>query len=443
MHVAQDSRRFQFWFCIIVCLLASSGCATGSRTVSGVPVTDLKKELESGDIRLTCELPCAFAFGVNSTKMKELHDKALWYELAETVVRIGLCEDLAYYYLGRSAEGLGYIKGARTYYGLANTKTIHKCSGKLCEGFIFPRDIFSALDRLPGSDKIPSIVMNNNANTQTAENDQAITFTSDNTNSTKHDKTILVFGANSDFHNDIEALKNEKISKDSFESDSEYRQRKSRYIDMGRQSKAYRIVLDINNVDNKNDKLVHFDPDKGTINIVLPKISPSRISMYVNGKKTNQQLHYSFVEVEALNKNLSTYTAKNRLGTEIKVLDISKTSYGIAVLSRASSNYYENPGQTFSVRASKEDAKMLLEGGTVALEVIFDHSYPQVDDGKNPYLLTELEESSPSFDMPVHTKNSRYAIPVRLLAVSIQDKEGVEVFRDIGRQIDTKATRDY
>ena len=36
------------------------------------------------------------------------------------VIRIGFPDDLAWYYLGRSAEELGHLEAARTYYARSN-----------------------------------------------------------------------------------------------------------------------------------------------------------------------------------------------------------------------------------------------------------------------------------------------------------------------------------
>lgn len=70
-----------------------------------------------------------------------MHDNALWHDLAIDVINEGFKSDQNYYYLGRSAEGLGYYDAALTYYKLA--KTVYKCNGLVnnCKGLVFPKDI--------------------------------------------------------------------------------------------------------------------------------------------------------------------------------------------------------------------------------------------------------------------------------------------------------------
>ena len=122
--------------------LGSIGCATtGSYTLSGEKIIDVKASLKKGDIRLTCGIGCSGASGYHRRQKKMMHDNALWHDLALKVVNVGFEMDREYYYLGRSAEGLGYFDAALTYYKLA--KTVFKCGGVIdnCDGLVFPRDI--------------------------------------------------------------------------------------------------------------------------------------------------------------------------------------------------------------------------------------------------------------------------------------------------------------
>jgi len=69
-----------------------------------------------------------------------------WRELADLVQRKGINNDLNWYYLGRSAEGLGELELARQYYQRSiehsnSDKASHRCQGvviSLCDGFEFP-----------------------------------------------------------------------------------------------------------------------------------------------------------------------------------------------------------------------------------------------------------------------------------------------------------------
>lgn len=76
----------------------------------------------------------------------ELLAAGQWRELADLVQRKAINNDLAWYYLGRSAEGLGYTDLARTYYQRSLERTnsdkySQRCQGKvmsMCDGFDFP-----------------------------------------------------------------------------------------------------------------------------------------------------------------------------------------------------------------------------------------------------------------------------------------------------------------
>ncbi len=133
----------KYYLLIFFALPMLISCAAGGvRTPSGAPITDVIGALENGEIRLSCDTACSGAWGSVSRKVKELHDNGLWRDLAIETARVGFREDLAYYYLGRSAEGLGYDSAADTYYRLALANR-YKCDGFInnCDGFVFPQDI--------------------------------------------------------------------------------------------------------------------------------------------------------------------------------------------------------------------------------------------------------------------------------------------------------------
>lgn len=123
----------------VICL---SGCATSNHySLAPQASADFQAPLQRGEIRLACRLACSGVFGYNRNKMRELHNNSLWNDLALIVANIGYASDLSYYYLGRSAEGMGYYAASKTYYSLA--KASDKCSGviNVCDGFKFPREI--------------------------------------------------------------------------------------------------------------------------------------------------------------------------------------------------------------------------------------------------------------------------------------------------------------
>jgi tetratricopeptide (TPR) repeat protein len=126
------------------------GCASGGiQSPMGEPLPDVLAALKSGQVRLSCDAACAVSWGVTRHQVKVLHDNELWNHLAIEVSRVGYKVDLAYYYLGRSAEGLGYYNSASIYYNLA-LANIYECDGIIntCDGFVFPRDLRKRLDHI-------------------------------------------------------------------------------------------------------------------------------------------------------------------------------------------------------------------------------------------------------------------------------------------------------
>lgn len=123
--------------------LASSrtGESNAPSTSDGLPGDTPFARFSRGEIIQNCELTCSFSWGNARTQLKNLHDAGHWKELADLVISIGYLKDLPYYYLGRSAEGLGYTNAARQYYAMA--KGSKRCDGILntCSGFEFPKDI--------------------------------------------------------------------------------------------------------------------------------------------------------------------------------------------------------------------------------------------------------------------------------------------------------------
>ena len=251
----------------------------------------------------------------------------------------------------------------------------------------------------------------------------------------------IVFGNNETLVKDIEAMRKEKLAKDGFESNAEYEQRKQRYSDQFRKGKGYRITFDIDNAQNKKDKLVFFNPDTEELRITMPSISRDLIFMDTGGKRNLKWLHHSFVQVASSDHRLKTYKASNRLGASIDVVEMAVTRYGVAVLSQATKDYGKDLRQTFAMHVGKNEARELLEKGKIVLEVVFDPRYPTTDQ-ENPFLLKHNDTHKPTFDRPIDMTDTRYAVPVRLLKTRLLNKTGAEIFSAIGQQVDVDAITD-
>jgi hypothetical protein len=118
------------------------------REAGAEPAAALRK-FALGQERLNCAVSCSWTWGSARRQLKAWHKAQVWSDLGAKVIEISHGNDLAYYYLGASAEGLGYMDAAATYYRLALTAPI-KCDGIFnnCDGFKFPADVEVALKRI-------------------------------------------------------------------------------------------------------------------------------------------------------------------------------------------------------------------------------------------------------------------------------------------------------
>jgi hypothetical protein len=119
---------------------------------------------------------CGFSWGWNKTKLKNMHDNMQWKKLADKVYDLGCGNDLAYYYIGRAAEGLGHgdsaIKNYKHSIYLTNDLSRHRTcrarnpkytesqSKALCSGLSFPKIAKYRLSRM----KQKNVVIKNNNN---------------------------------------------------------------------------------------------------------------------------------------------------------------------------------------------------------------------------------------------------------------------------------------
>ena len=142
---------------ILVCLLL--GCAGGGADFKSTSVLSDAQvaSLNSGSVTLTCGLACSGAWGSNRKKMKTLHDTQSWGGLANIVLSIGYNNDLAYYYLGRSAEGMGLLDVAKIYYQKGTAS--RPCDGliNVCDGFVIPKELEQRISHLSRSSGLVSI----------------------------------------------------------------------------------------------------------------------------------------------------------------------------------------------------------------------------------------------------------------------------------------------
>ncbi len=102
--------------CVFAIALTISACTPKYSTVTPELRTQLLSDFKAGRTNLSCQLSCDWSWLRNFNPMVLLHNTNQWESLALLVMQTGLEKDIAYYFLGRAADGLGYNQAAIGYY---------------------------------------------------------------------------------------------------------------------------------------------------------------------------------------------------------------------------------------------------------------------------------------------------------------------------------------
>lgn len=127
----------------ILLALAVAGCAIGPGSGTFDPIAFRK-----GDSILDCMgFTCALRWRLRSASLKELYNQESWEALAQEVAELGYASDLAFFYLGSSAQGLGARTAARRYYERTATTSVRCGSGGLnsCAGIDIASEVRAKL----------------------------------------------------------------------------------------------------------------------------------------------------------------------------------------------------------------------------------------------------------------------------------------------------------
>ena len=96
-----------------------AGCANKYETITPEVQAGMMSDLRAGKLNLDCGLKCKLTWESQAPSVHALDIAERWPELAVRVMQIGYGSDLAYYYLGQSAQGLKYHEAAIGYYNYA------------------------------------------------------------------------------------------------------------------------------------------------------------------------------------------------------------------------------------------------------------------------------------------------------------------------------------
>lgn len=95
-------------------------------------VADEFENFKRGAAVLDCRSECAWRYVSQKGAWKRLHDDGAWRDLAIAVMKSRYGNDLAYYMLAVSAQGLGLRDAANAYYAKAREA---RADGRTCAGF--------------------------------------------------------------------------------------------------------------------------------------------------------------------------------------------------------------------------------------------------------------------------------------------------------------------
>jgi hypothetical protein len=133
----------------MVSMLLCSACGS-LETVDESNVDTLLDDFVNGRIVLSGAFSRVWPWSQNNQAAKALYNVKDWQKLSKLIIQINNGTDLSWFYLARSAEGLGFSDVSIKYY-IEALETNYKCDSLLsniCDGFVFPVDIFYRLSVL-------------------------------------------------------------------------------------------------------------------------------------------------------------------------------------------------------------------------------------------------------------------------------------------------------
>jgi len=94
------------------------------KNADGETSTDPWFDFRNGDARLTCNVACSVKDGNQLRKYRKAYKEERWEDLVNLVINSGHAINRNYFYLAVSAENLGLLEPALTYYRLAKTESL-------------------------------------------------------------------------------------------------------------------------------------------------------------------------------------------------------------------------------------------------------------------------------------------------------------------------------
>ena len=106
-----------------IALLSCLGACFDNQVPVVTPEIDqqLSADLLNGRAALDCHVQCAGSWILREQEFRNANYVHNWHALGVGVMQVGYQSDLAYYYLGRAAQGQGAYEAALRYYGIATS----------------------------------------------------------------------------------------------------------------------------------------------------------------------------------------------------------------------------------------------------------------------------------------------------------------------------------
>jgi hypothetical protein len=240
----------------------------------------------------------------------------------------------------------------------------------------------------------------------------------------------LSFNDFNEYKQDLNTVMDGNLKKVSMESTQEFLNRKASVFDKYKH-KAYTIRVKVDNKENKANEIVYFDPDSSLITVKLPGRNKDILGWHPKQTSKAIWLHYSFVRVEPITSDYSTYVAQNAFGQKAEIVKLRETGIGIAILNTIGG--WDSKSQSFSMTMQRDLAKAILADGSVEMDVFID--YPYIDIERNVPFVEETVVREPKMDEPYDVDVRYHGFPARLVSIRLLDSNAGIVNEWKGTQV--------
>jgi hypothetical protein len=121
-------------FGVLAGTIALSACESKYAALTPELQASMLADLRAGKLNLDCDTKCSLTWINQAPAIHALDIAERWNDLAIKVMQVGYGQDLAYYYLGQAAQGLGYHQAAIGYYQYSLALSNGQDALKRCEG---------------------------------------------------------------------------------------------------------------------------------------------------------------------------------------------------------------------------------------------------------------------------------------------------------------------